>query len=99
MNLRHAAALALVGFYLIVPYSQGPHYGNWNVVGKFASVESCEAAASNLQTDGFEWSAVWIDPKPSLGTWQKQAAMCVELHGSVPKEVPDPWSTGIIRPK
>jgi hypothetical protein len=99
MRFRHAAALAVIGIYLIVPYPEGSHYGNWNVVSRFVTVESCVGTAADLQAEGFASSAVWIDPKVSLEAWQKQAAMCVELHDSPrPKEIPPPWGDGIIRP-
>ena len=99
MKSRHAAALALVGIYLIVPYPKGPHYGNWNVVVRFATVESCVGAEMDLNAEGFRSSAMWIDPKGSLEAWQEQAAMCVELPDSpAPKEIPPPWGYGIIRP-
>ena len=99
MKSRHAAALALVGIYLIVPNPKGRHYGNWNVVDKFATVESCLSAEMDLTAEGFRLSAMWIDPKASLEAWQEQAAMCVELPDSpTPKEIPPPWGYGIIRP-
>src|SRR6266436_5821847 len=72
-KLRHAAALALVGIYLIVPYHQGPHYGNWNVVGRYATVESCVVAVADLQAEGFASSAVWMCPRVSMEPWQKQS--------------------------
>jgi hypothetical protein len=99
MKPRHAAALALVGIYLIVPYPEGPHYGNWNVVGRFATVESCVGAEMDLTAEGFRSSAMWIDRKVSMEAWQKQAAMCVELSDSrpAPKEIPPPWMASFGR--
>src|ERR1700686_958272 len=100
MKPYRAAALTLVGIYLILPFPDGPHYGNWNVVGRYATVQSCAEATYHLKAEGFASSAVWTVPKPSLESWQKQHAMCVELRDSPePKEIAPPWGYGVIRPK
>jgi hypothetical protein len=91
MKPRHAAALALVGWYLIVPYEGGkyPHFGNWAVVATFASRQSCEKVAADLRADAYGSSAVdqselsdAKDPygeKRSLKIGQNQNATCNEF--------------------
>jgi hypothetical protein len=59
MNLRHAAALALLGWYLMMPpvsadrdrafvYSQAP-IGRWQIRGTFGSTIDCEKAKGKSQ--------------------------------------------------
>ena len=47
MNLRHAAALALVGWYLMVPLSQGDPIPKWDHYGSFDSASECTTAREN----------------------------------------------------
>jgi hypothetical protein len=53
MTLRHTAALALVGWYLMVP---GIHdemeLSTWATRGNFDSAAQCDAAAAKLSADG-----------------------------------------------
>jgi hypothetical protein len=57
MNLRHAAAFAMVGWYLIVPpNSTVPHsidstapVSRWTIITKFAGGDSCKQALTELQ--------------------------------------------------
>jgi rRNA-processing protein FCF1 len=57
MNLRHAAALALVGWYLMVPPDSAvPHsvdsaapMSRWSIVTKFESTDTCKQALTELQ--------------------------------------------------
>jgi hypothetical protein len=46
MKLRHAAALALVGWYLMVPPStdEGAPLGHWKVAASYDSASACEEA-------------------------------------------------------
>src|SRR5438552_3630253 len=58
MELRHAAALALVGWYLITPGvtldSSGEHlqddapYSRWTIIRAYDTAESCEKARQHL---------------------------------------------------
>jgi hypothetical protein len=62
LNLRHAAALALVGWYLIVPPSTLKSYPNpvdktqplsgWQKVGRFGSEHDCHRALKRLVYEG-----------------------------------------------
>jgi hypothetical protein len=71
MNLRHAAALALVGWYLMLPpASSETHYpiGNapmwqWEVIGSFDSAAECTRAKSAREASN---RAKWerISPEP-----------------------------------
>ena len=58
MNLRHAAALALVGWYLMVPpdFTGRPHaidsaapISRWTIVTSFNSADICKKALTELQ--------------------------------------------------
>jgi hypothetical protein len=84
MTLRHAAALALVGWYLMVPFAgKGPYFGGWTIRATFENQGECEAAAAKLRADGYGSSAVdQYDPRDPNGTdkasqtWQKVNATC-----------------------
>ena len=83
MNLRHALALALVGWYLMVPYEggKGPHFGDWTVIATFAGYQSCQRAASDLRSDAYGSSAIDRSDRSSgkdraLEIWQKENATC-----------------------
>jgi len=77
MKIRHAAALALVGWYLMVPYEdQSSHSEKWTVLATFADYRSCVSAVAELQAEGRESSAVFIIPKPLLAAWQKESVDC-----------------------
>ncbi len=87
MKLRHAAALALVGWYLMVPYQgKGPHFGNWAVVATFETRGACETASANLRADAYGSSAVdHPDSERPYGKdraieiWQKENATCQQF--------------------
>jgi len=77
VNLRHATALALVGWYLMVPSTREiPYSVKWIVLTTFADYRSCDSVAAELRAEGLGTSAVFITPKPSLSAWQKQYAYC-----------------------
>jgi hypothetical protein len=70
MNLRHAAALALVGWYLMVPPASSA-WGNWShpvntwdVHGRFESKDECEKARQQYVSDPshFPYSRALGDP-------------------------------------
>jgi len=69
VNLRHAAALALVGWYLMVPPVQSDgtfrfkregrrveYVGTWSVVSKFQTYGECREAQRDLQERGYRTS-------------------------------------------
>jgi hypothetical protein len=88
MKLRHAATLALVGWYLMVPYKGGkyPGFGNWAVVATFADYQSCQRTGADLRADAYGSSAV-DHPDQSHGKgqtqaleiWQKENATCYQF--------------------
>jgi hypothetical protein len=87
VKYRHVAALALVGWYLMVPYEgKGPHFGNWAVVASFETRPACEAASASLRSDGYGSSAI-DHPDQSDGRdraleiGQKENANCAEFRG------------------
>jgi hypothetical protein len=95
MKFHHAAALSLVGWYLMVPTpytGEGPHAEKWTVLATFADYQSCIIAVAHLQEEGRESSAVFIVPKPSLTAWQKENADCDRFNpprlGQVPPRDP-----------
>ena len=47
MKLRHAAALALVGWYLMVPLSRNDSLTKWDHYGSFDSAAACATAREN----------------------------------------------------
>ncbi len=50
MNPRHAAALALVGWYLMVPPNGGgPVSGKWIINSSYDSAKECEKAGEKLR--------------------------------------------------
>jgi len=76
MNLRHAAALALVGWYLMVPPheykgNQAVLYG-WKIIHSYDTAQACEEQrAKGIPglppfPKGFEWVAICVasdDPR------------------------------------
>ena len=57
MNLRHAAALALVGWYLMVPpldrqspdeFNADAPLGHWQTIGSYDTASECEDTAARL---------------------------------------------------
>ena len=65
MKLRHAAALALVGWYLMMPPpTKAPKYGwsvslsepliRWHHVGSYDTAAECENARDSLHTQGLD---------------------------------------------
>jgi hypothetical protein len=91
MKPRHAAALALVGWYLMVPALRPleTHSEKWTVIATFADYRSCESAVAELQIEGWKSSAVLTVPAPSLLAWQKQNADCDQFN---------PPRLGLVRP-
>ena len=62
MNLRHAAALALVGWYLMTPplYKEGANWNaplsDWSISKSFDSAADCEQARQQLVDQGFKFN-------------------------------------------
>ncbi|MGO9454922.1 MAG: hypothetical protein ACLQDV_28315 [Candidatus Binataceae bacterium] len=60
MKLRHAATLALVGWYLVVPPLNNGYpnmrarFSQWETVRSFYTVDDCEISKSELQTAALE---------------------------------------------
>src|SRR5260370_38954276 len=52
MNLRHAAALALLGWYLRIPPLPQPQvsFNHWQVIESFDSVDQCEQERKDFKT-------------------------------------------------
>jgi hypothetical protein len=57
MNLRHATALTLVGWYLMTPPSlkpsdnaDNPPFGRWSILQSFDSATACERARNRTTT-------------------------------------------------
>jgi hypothetical protein len=51
MNLRHAAALALVAWYLMVPpYTRGPNLplSKWSIYHRYDTPDECRLARSSI---------------------------------------------------
>ena len=79
MKLRHAAALALVGWYLMTP----PFVNNradlntplsrWTILGSFDSAEKCEEDRRPLQGAG----SAWHEPDPNHAAKALTAILCV----------------------
>jgi hypothetical protein len=77
MNSRHAAALALVGWYLMVPSKEHkPPY--WNTIGEsFERQKDCEKAAARIQQEAYGRSAVDTDPNQDVfKLWQLENIGC-----------------------
>lgn len=62
MKLREAAALALVGWYLMVPHQKADgslvnqsHLSEWKIRDRYNSLAGCEAAREELNKDGEEF--------------------------------------------
>jgi hypothetical protein len=76
MNLCHAAALALVGWYLMTPngsralLSQGSHGSavlrDWTVSATFQIQRECETKAAALRAEGQQKNAQCISFDPRL---------------------------------
>jgi hypothetical protein len=75
MNLRHAAALALVGWYLMMPPLAGPNASNlrvdltaklsqWEIVDSFDSADVCRVA---LLKDGH-----WAEEQAKNGKFESE---------------------------
>ena len=107
MNFRHAAALALVGWYLMVPYDgTSPNFGGWTIRATFEKRTDCESAAAKLRADGYGSSAVdRIGPSDSKDEdrasqiWQEENAKCLASHDPHPKakKATRPLKTGHSR--
>jgi hypothetical protein len=88
MNLRHAAALALVGWYLMMPPLAGPNASNlrvdltaklsqWEIVDSFDSADVCRVA---LLKDGH-----WAEEQAKNGKFESEnqrvaERQILELH-------------------
>jgi hypothetical protein len=57
MNRRHAAALALVGWYLMMPPESGDKgapLSKWEIVNSFDDAENCQVDRHDFSTDGMK---------------------------------------------
>jgi hypothetical protein len=90
MKSRHAAALALVGWYLIIPpigrNGMIAHEAmeHWLIAGQFWTKGGCEQAAREMRADGFDSSliarGVTVGSKYVNDEWaQKEQAVCVSF--------------------
>jgi hypothetical protein len=85
MNLRHAAALALTGWYLMTPPLKPDgkpdiqaHLSKWQMDGSFDRATSCEARYHDFLDQAFRSRpADHIDPQAERLFWQSQAAQCI----------------------
>ena len=88
MNCRHAAALALIGWYLIVPPdSTVPHsvdaaapISRWSRVATFESADDCKRTLMQLQ--GQSRDLTQIDKTGKLRRFKKRQAADPELARS-----------------
>jgi hypothetical protein len=85
MRLRHASALALAGWYLMVPPIK-PHgepdiharFSKWAMDGSFDRATSCEARYHDFLDQAFTNRPTdHIDPQAERLFWQSQAAQCI----------------------
>jgi hypothetical protein len=90
VNARHAAALALVGWYLMVPIqpaeqqlrmSDRPPLSKWFIFASYDSAERCEQERSKLAEDaiGRFGSEAMVQPRmvEQAHAAQKYAAVCI----------------------
>ena len=90
MKPRHAAALALVGWYLMAPPVRQPNgepayvdehaaYRDWKILHEFKTADECEAgqarAKSDAENGNLSVGVVDVDPAPWLA--QQAEAQCV----------------------
>jgi len=76
MKLRHAAALALAGWYLMIPpkrWLAGADIplSKWIILNSFDSADECEASAVSLMDKEKKKNK----PNPGMETWR--AATCI----------------------
>ena len=91
MKTRHAAALALVGWYLMVLTDPDkPYWKGWTAVRSFQSESECKTVAYTLAEWGWNHSAVYrvrpfYDEHQTFPPWQSENAYCTDD----PKKGPD----------
>ena len=79
MNFRHAAALALAGWYLMgPPFVNGradlkASLSRWTTLGSYDSAEQCEEDRQALQRAG----SAWHRPDPDLSAKAMTLMRCV----------------------
>ncbi len=86
MKPRHAAALALVGWYLMLPPITGVidpdsprhHYPGWTMIAEFKSEDDCNIAQSKLLAQAIRHSLDYpVDQAARDENEKKFAARCV----------------------
>lgn len=84
MKLRHAAALALVGWYLVLPSSVAPSANPnlwvgspYAVKGPFSTAEGCDLAQRSLEGQGLRHSLDWPRDQSSRGFQSSVRAKCM----------------------
>ena len=77
MNLRRAAALALLGWYLIVP-SKGSEPPYWNAIGEsFQNQRDCQKEAARIQQEAYGRSAIDTSSnEDAFKLWQLENIEC-----------------------
>jgi hypothetical protein len=85
MKPRHAAALALIGWYLMVlSHPEKPYWEGWTAVAPFESESVCQHVVAALQSEGFHSSAIYrVQPfadgsHKAFAAWQLENAMCMK---------------------
>lgn len=87
MRLCHAAVLALVGWYLMMPDGPGASLPNGlTLVSTYKTRRECKKAAAALRAEGYGSSAVDRNSE-SAGerVWQQENATCVAVGTPRPK--------------
>ena len=84
MNLRHAAALALVMWYLLIPPNKRQRFdasapqSKWTVFSAYRTREDCE-------TDQAGWAAVKVEEHYNDAAAELRAGRCVRLPLNDPR--------------
>ena len=85
MNVRRAAVLAFVSWYLMIPDGPGPSLPNGQTLrATFETQSECEKAAAALRSEGYSTSL--IDTGNEFAgekVWQQENAKCI--HSGNPR--------------
>jgi hypothetical protein len=81
MNIRHAAALALVGWYLLISPADKPDapLSQWHVFKSFDKAAECESERTDgVGAGNWNWEVPRFSEKSDPAGWKLPRSTCVQ---------------------